>query len=148
MAALAAGLALHAAGLVPSLADQTLLEVVAEATLAFVYVGAALLPGALPLFGEPAVLAAVLGSLLVVRPLAVFLSLAGTAATWRERLLLGWFGPRGLATALFAVLTLAQFELLTMREPMLAIAALAVALSAVLHGVSAHFAGVLAGGKS
>ena len=57
VAALAAALALHAAGLVPSLADETLLEVVAEATLAFVYVGAALL--------------------------------AGTAATWRERLLLG-----------------------------------------------------------
>jgi len=49
----------------------------------------------------------------------------------------GWFGPRGLATALFALLVLNAFDLLQMRDEILAIAAIAVLFSAVLHGLTA-----------
>lgn len=48
----------------------------------------------------------VLAVLVVVRPLAVFGSLAGTEVPWRERLLLGWIAPRGVvAAAMAAALT-------------------------------------------
>jgi NhaP-type Na+/H+ or K+/H+ antiporter len=45
-------------------------------------------------------------SLTVVRVLPIFLSLAGTGATVRDRLFLGWFGPRGLASIVFAIIVL------------------------------------------
>ena len=44
----------------------------------------------------------VLFLVLVVRPLAVFLSTIGTKLTWRERVLLGWLAPRGIVAAAVA----------------------------------------------
>lgn len=45
-------------------------------------------------------------SLTVVRMLPIYLSLAGTEATTRDRLFLGWFGPRGLASIVFAIIVM------------------------------------------
>ena len=112
--------------------------------LAFVYIGAVLLPDAIAA-ATPMLLGGVLASLLVVRPLAIWLSLLGTGASLRTRLVLGWFGPRGLATALFAVFALTQFSMIGHREEILAITTLAVAVSAVLHGLSAFAAPWLSG---
>ena len=53
----------------------------------------------------PAVLYAVL-SLTIVRMLPVFLCLIGRRTTTVDKLFIGWFGPRGLATIVFAVLVL------------------------------------------
>jgi NhaP-type Na+/H+ or K+/H+ antiporter len=82
------------------------------------------------------VLAVIALSLFVVRPLAIWISLLGTDASPASRLFFGWFGPRGLATALFALLVVptvsAQFA-----EPVLYIAVNAVWISALLHGLSA-----------
>ncbi|WP_371224848.1 cation:proton antiporter [Roseovarius sp. 2305UL8-3] len=79
----------------------------------------------------------ILLSLFVTRPLAIWLSLTGSHTTASERLFLGWFGPRGLATALFALLVLQSFERLTHGHEILLICFLGVLISAVLHGVSA-----------
>jgi NhaP-type Na+/H+ or K+/H+ antiporter len=51
----------------------------------------------------PALLYAVL-SLTVIRMLPVFLCLIGTRTSTADKLFIGWFGPRGLATIVFAVL--------------------------------------------
>lgn len=52
-------------------------------------------------------LAFVLVTLFLVRPISVFLSTIGTELTWRERLLIGWVAPRGIVavalTGLFAI---------------------------------------------
>ena len=53
----------------------------------------------------PAVLYAIL-SLTVIRMLPVFLCLIGTRASIADKLFIGWFGPRGLATIVFAGLVL------------------------------------------
>jgi len=50
---------------------------------------------------------------------------------------MGWFGPRGLATVLFALLVVADLDELDRGEEILAIAVVAVGLSALLHGMSA-----------
>ena len=84
--------------------------------------------------------AMVLVSLFVLRPLAIWLSLLGSDVQPASRLLIGWFGPRGLATALFSIFVLNQFDGLQEYQDMISIAALAVVTSAVLHGVSAWFA--------
>jgi NhaP-type Na+/H+ or K+/H+ antiporter len=85
----------------------------------------------------PAWIALILLSLFVTRPLAIWLSLVGTSTTPGERLFLGWFGPRGLATALFALLVLQEFEALRMGHEILLLCFLAVMISAVCHGISA-----------
>jgi NhaP-type Na+/H+ or K+/H+ antiporter len=53
----------------------------------------------------PALLYAVL-SLTVIRMLPVFLFLVGTRTSTANKLFFGWFGPRGLATIVFASLVL------------------------------------------
>ena len=102
---------------------------------AFFLLGLVLVPEAIerltwPIFGL------VLVSLFIVRPLAIWASLLGTDTSPATRLFFGWFGPRGLATALFALLILPQFHD-SLAEPILAIAINAVWISALLHGLSA-----------
>jgi NhaP-type Na+/H+ or K+/H+ antiporter len=75
-------------------------------------------------------------ALTLVRILPVFLSLLGTGlrpATWG---FLGWFGPRGLASVLFVLLVLERVEVPN-EAGIFAAVVVTVALSIVLHGVTA-----------
>lgn len=102
---------------------------------AFLLLGAVLVPQAVAGL-TPGSLAFILACLLIVRPLAIWLSLIGTDAKPVTRIFLGWFGPRGLATALFALLVFEQLEPES-GEYILHLAVNAVWISAILHGVSA-----------
>jgi len=102
---------------------------------AFFLIGLALLPEALHHL-TPSALAIILGSLFIVRPLAIWISLGGTDASATTKLFFGWFGPRGLATALFALLVVGQIDP-EFGEPVLFLAVNAVWISALLHGVTA-----------
>lgn len=102
---------------------------------AFLLLGLALVPEAIAHL-TPTLLAVIFASLFVVRPLAIWISLMGTDASPSTRLFFGWFGPRGLATALFALLILPQIGS-HWAEQILALAINAVWISAVLHGVTA-----------
>jgi len=83
----------------------------------------------------PALLYAVL-SLTVVRMLPVFLCLIGTRTTTADKLFIGWFGPRGLATIVFAVLVLDAK--LPGNDTIMLAAGWTVLLSVIAHGVSAN----------
>ncbi len=102
---------------------------------AFLLLGAALVPEAIMHLTWP-VFALIMVSLFIVRPLAIWVSLIATDASYLTRLFFGWFGPRGLATALFALLVI---EMLPhdLGETILHIAVNTVWISAVLHGVTA-----------
>jgi NhaP-type Na+/H+ or K+/H+ antiporter len=103
--------------------------------VSFLLIGLVLLPKALALLTLP--MAILIGlSLFVIRPLAIWISLMGTDARPKARLFLGWFGPRGLATALFALLIVGDINQ-AYAEPVLVIAINAVWISALLHGISA-----------
>lgn len=102
---------------------------------AFLLLGLVLVPDALHHL-TPTNLAIILLSLFVVRPLAIWLSLIGTDASPVTRLFFGWFGPRGLATALFALLIVERVAS-EIAEPVVALAVNAVWISALLHGLSA-----------
>lgn len=102
---------------------------------AFLLLGLAMVPQALHALTWP-MLALILISLFIVRPAAIWISLLGTDASPTTRVFFGWFGPRGLATALFALLIVEQIDH-QYAEPILAIAINAVWISAVLHGLSA-----------
>jgi len=75
-------------------------------------------------------------SLTVVRMLPTYLSLVGSSLKPGSRLFLGWFGPRGLATVVFAVIVL-NHHLPGGHELALA-AACTVILSILAHGFSAN----------
>ena len=102
----------------------------------FLLLGATLLPEAIAALRLDWLLLIGL-SLFVVRPAAIWLSLLGTDARPQARLFLGWFGPRGLATALFGLIVLREYDLLTRGQDLLHVAVIATFLSAILHGVSA-----------
>ena len=75
-------------------------------------------------------------SLTVIRMLPIFISLSGTGESTASKLFLGWFGPRGLASIVFAIIVLNKdvpgSKLVAM------IVGLTVFLSLVAHGVSAN----------
>jgi NhaP-type Na+/H+ or K+/H+ antiporter len=76
-------------------------------------------------------------SLTIVRMGPVFLALAGSGIDIRTRAFMGWFGPRGLASLVFALL--AFEESIPHGDRVLAIAGWTVALSVVAHGVTARW---------
>jgi len=82
------------------------------------------------------ILAYALASLLVVRPAAVALSLLGSGVSRGTVMFLGWAGPRGLASIVYAVL-IAESAGVPQREVVFLIAAWTILLSIYLHGVSA-----------
>ncbi|MEM5582809.1 cation:proton antiporter [Roseibium sp. AS2] len=102
---------------------------------AFFLIGLALVPNAVAHL-DGRMLTIILTSLFIVRPLAIWLSLTGTDAAPLTKLFFGWFGPRGLATALFALLVVDQLDH-EIGEYLLNLAVNAVWISAVLHGVTA-----------
>lgn len=74
-------------------------------------------------------------SLTVVRMVPVAIALAGTGARWPTRLFVGWFGPRGLASVVFALMVLESG--MPHARPLLVTVIVTVGLSVFLHGISA-----------
>lgn len=103
---------------------------------AFLVFGAFLLPDGLAHAGVATVLLSIL-FLTIVRMLPIFLSLTGTGMPAREKLFLGWFGPRGLASILFTLLMMAEFDFPN-EEELLACVSLTVGLSILMHGITAN----------
>jgi sodium/hydrogen antiporter len=66
----------------------------------------------------------------------VWVSLLGIELSSESRLFVGWFGPRGLASIVFAVIVM-QYELIAMSE-IIATVACTILLSVVLHGLTAN----------
>jgi NhaP-type Na+/H+ or K+/H+ antiporter len=104
---------------------------------AFTTIGIGLLPKAIEQLTLP-VAGYILISLFIVRPVAIYISLIGSKTKPITRLFMGWFGPRGLATALFALLVSHQI-LPEHSQAILVVAINAVWISTLLHGLSAAF---------
>ncbi|TMM43997.1 cation:proton antiporter [Colwellia ponticola] len=104
---------------------------------AFTMIGIGLLPQAIEQLTWP-IAGYLLVSLFLVRPLAIYISLIGSNTKVITRLFMGWFGPRGLATALFALLVSHQI-LPEYSQSILVVAINAVWISTLLHGLSAAF---------
>ncbi len=101
----------------------------------FIMFGALMLPELAQLSSWRPLVYAML-SLLVIRPVAVWISLLGLGLNARTVLFMGWFGPRGLATVLYALLMMKQGDF-GHADLVSLTATLAVGLSILLHGFSA-----------
>jgi sodium/hydrogen antiporter len=106
----------------------------AEMALLFTFVlfGASLIWSGFAVISWPTLAFAVV--VLLVRPPVFLLSLAGSRVERRERLLIAWFGPRGLSSLLLVLLSV--FAGLPGSEHLFAICCLVVLLSVVIHGGS------------
>lgn len=103
--------------------------------ITFLVFGAALLPEGIAHLNPTIFLYAVL-SLTVIRMIPIAISLLGSGLSLPSHLFLGWFGPRGLASILFVLLILEESDV-PHRDELLSITVITVALSVLLHGVSA-----------
>ena len=75
-------------------------------------------------------------SLTVIRMLPIAISLIGTKVSIYTVLFVGWFGPRGLATILFALLIVDKMEIAA-SEQIISIIMVTILLSILLHGITA-----------
>jgi sodium/hydrogen antiporter len=76
-------------------------------------------------------------TLLVARPVAVFAALAGSRQVdTAEKAFMAWFGPKGVATMAFALFVLGSAA--SQAERVFDIAALAVVVSIIAHGLTDH----------
>ena len=103
--------------------------------LTFLIFGAAILPQGLSEIDWVIVLYAVL-SLTVIRMLPIAICLIGSGVQGATIAFLGWFGPRGLASILFALFVLEEVQT-DAGAHILVITVVTVALSIVAHGLSA-----------
>jgi NhaP-type Na+/H+ or K+/H+ antiporter len=104
--------------------------------LVFLVFGAAMVPLALPHLGVAALAYAVV-SLTLVRMVPVALALAGSGLRTPSVAFMGWFGPRGLASILFALLIVEEGSLAS-GPFLMAVVVVTVLLSTFLHGVTAY----------
>jgi NhaP-type Na+/H+ or K+/H+ antiporter len=84
--------------------------------------------------GIPALGAFIVFALLLARPVAVIVSLAGTRLTPPIKLFVAWFGPKGVASMLFALLVLKSAA--PHAELVFEIASFAILTSIVAHGLT------------
>jgi NhaP-type Na+/H+ or K+/H+ antiporter len=84
-------------------------------------------------------------SLTVIRMLPIYLALTGTGERTASKFFLGWFGPRGLASIVFAIIVLN--EGVPGGQFIAMVVVLTVFLSLVAHGVSANPLAKLMGQK-
>jgi NhaP-type Na+/H+ or K+/H+ antiporter len=105
------------------------------ALMTWMLFGATVIGQSFSSFTWPMVVYALL-SLTLIRMLPIFLALAGTGVSTSSKLFLGWFGPRGLASIVFAIIVLNKKvpggDFLAM------VVVLTVFFSLVAHGVSAN----------
>jgi len=137
-------LAAFAAGLTIAALDVELCDcfleygqTTAEMALLFTFVlfGSSLIWSGFLVLSWPVVYFAV--AVLLIRPIAFFVSLAGTRLDCRSRLLIAWFGPRGLSSLLLVLVPV--FAAAPNAEPLFSICCLIVLLSVALHGGSLMF---------
>lgn len=118
-------------------------ETTAEMALLFAFVlfGSSLIWQGFTALSVKTLLFAVL--VLLVRPIAFVATLAGASLDWRSRLLIAWFGPRGLSALLLALLPV--FARLPGSDSLFALCCLVVLVSVLMHGGSVMLLGSRAG---
>ncbi|MBM7502774.1 cation:proton antiporter [Agromyces aurantiacus] len=98
--------------------------------------GAALLPVVIEYFSVWTLVYAAL-SLTVIRLLPVAIGMLGTGQDRATVLFIGWFGPRGLASVVFALLAIEELGPSSAAGPAIAAVAFTVLVSVIIHGVTA-----------
>ncbi|MGA7178467.1 MAG: cation:proton antiporter [Thiobacillaceae bacterium] len=73
---------------------------------------------------------------LVIRPVSVWLGLLGAPVSRDQRIMIAWFGVRGIGSVYYLMYAIHHGLPLDLAEPIMAITLAAVTVSIVLHGIS------------
>lgn len=104
-------------------------------TLTWIIFGSVVIASTLKFFTWEVVVYALL-SLTIIRMVPVLLSLISSGISGKERLFISWFGPRGLASIVFAIII---FDVgLPHKETIILTAVCTILLSIILHGFTAN----------
>ncbi len=76
-------------------------------------------------------------SLSLVRMLPVWVSLLGTRLRIKDKLFMGWFGPRGLASIVLVIIAIGRYESIPGMSVVVTAGLLTVVISVFAHGISA-----------
>jgi sodium/hydrogen antiporter len=101
----------------------------------FLIFGLVMVPVASQYWGWPELIYAI-ASLTIVRMIPVAISLTGTGFDWRTVAFIGWFGPRGIASVLYLLMTVAAIGFVGY-ERIMSVIVLTITISVFAHGVSA-----------
>lgn len=101
----------------------------------FLVFGLTLVPAATQYWGWMELLYA-LASLTIIRMLPVAVALLGTGLDWRTIAFIGWFGPRGIASVLYLLMTIAAIGFAGY-EQVMSVIVLTIMISVFAHGISA-----------
>ena len=74
--------------------------------------------------------------LLMIRPVCVWVCIAGSPTTRQQRVLMAWFGIRGIGSVYYLMYAINHGLDAGLAEPFIAITLTVVATSIVIHGVS------------
>ena len=74
--------------------------------------------------------------LLMIRPVCVWVSIAGSTTTLQQRVLMAWFGIRGIGSVYYLTYAINHGLDAGLAEPFIAITLTVVATSIVIHGIS------------
>ena len=105
-------------------------------SLAVFFIMGALIAPILPFVTWQVILYAIL-SLTIIRMLPVAISLLGTKMSLDSVLFMGWFGPRGLASIVLALVALEKVPLFPGMNTFILTVVITVLLSIILHGITA-----------
>jgi NhaP-type Na+/H+ or K+/H+ antiporter len=112
-------------------------QTTAEMTLLFTFVlfGSSLIWNGFAVLSWPMLIFVL--AVVFVRPVVFLVSLAGTELNFRSRMLIAWFGPRGLSSLLLVLIPV--FSGVPGAQTLFSICCLIVLVSVVLHGGSLVF---------
>ena len=105
--------------------------------LSFLIFGMVFIPAVIDFWDGKTLIFALL-SLTILRMIPVVISFGTLKIDLLDRLFIGWFGPRGIASILYILIAVGQLENLRGHETIFATASLTVVLSIFLHGLSAR----------
>ncbi|OSQ40630.1 cation:proton antiporter [Thalassospira mesophila] len=137
VAAFAGGLALNIASSKVADVIESFGEAEAEllTMLTFFVFGLLILPSVYELWTGEMLLFSVV-SLLILRPACVWICMLGSPYNLAEKLFIGWFGPRGIASIIYLLIMVTMLGI-SGYEALVACVALIVTISVITHGISA-----------
>jgi len=104
--------------------------------ISFLVFGLTFIPATIEFWDIKVVIYSVL-SLTAFRMIPVAFSLLGLGLSFKSKLFIGWFGPRGIASILYVMTVAHKIEIVDVSNTLFSVITLTILMSIVLHGLSA-----------
>ena len=104
--------------------------------ISFLVFGLTFIPATMEFWNIKVVFYSIL-SLTAFRMIPVAFSLLGLGLSFKSKLFIGWFGPRGIASILYVMTVAHKIEVVEVSNTLFSVITLTILMSIILHGLSA-----------